>query len=172
MDSTDQQDMDNSVALPRYADGAGVQAFLVAQGTYVGGQTFSISYTNQAGVSGRTSQVVTSNTATAVGTLITSGVTAGNFGPFIPLQSGDTGIRSVQSITFSSSNGGIASLVLCKPIAQTIVRELASPVEKEYSNDAAAYPRIVDGAYLNFIGLPNGSMSGVSIEGVAEFCWK
>lgn len=172
MDSTDVQDFDNTVTIPRYATGDGVRAFLVAQGTYVGGQSFSISYTNQDGVSGRTSPTVASNTATSTGSLIGSGPNSLNFGPFIPLQSGDRGIRSVESITFSAANGGIAALVLCKPIAQTIIREVTAPVEKEYSNDAALYPRIQDGAYLNFIGMPNGSMSGVSIDGIAEFAWK
>lgn len=172
MDSTDVQSFDNTVTLPRYSNGDGVMAFLVAQGTYVGGQSFSISYTNQSGVSGRTSPLVTSNVATSTGSLIGSGPSALNFGPFIPLQSGDTGIRSVESITFSASNGGIAALVLCKPLAQTLIRELTAPVEKEYSNDAGLYPRIQDGAYINFIAMPNGSMSGVSIEGIAEFAWK
>lgn len=171
MDSTDVQTLDNAVTLPRYTDGKGVQAFLVAQGSYVGGQSFTISYTNEQGVSGRSS-TVTSNTGTTTGSLVTSGTGAGQFGPFFPLQSGDRGIRSVESIQFAASNGGIAALVLCQPIAQTMIREVTAPAEKEYSNDAAAYPRIVDGAYLNFIGLAAGSMSGVAVDGLADFAWN
>ena len=46
MDSTDVQPTDNTVTLPRYEDGKGVQMFVVAQYPYVGGVNFSVSYTN------------------------------------------------------------------------------------------------------------------------------
>lgn len=171
MDSVDIQDLENTVALPRYADGTGVRAMLVAQGNYVGGAQFSITYTNQAGVSGQVSPLVTSNAGTFTGSLITSGVTAGTMGWAIPLAQGDTGIRSVQSITFTAPNGGIAALVLVKPIATTMLREITAPVERDYFVDFASAPRIYDGAYLNFIALPNASIASAVITGLCDFVW-
>lgn len=173
MDSTDEQAMDNAVTLPRYQTGGGVMAFLVAQGSYAGGAQFSINYTNQAGISGRTSVLQTSNSATFAGTLVSSGAAAvsGAVGPFVSLQSGDSGIRSVEGITFLAPNGGIAALVLCKPLATANIREVTAPVERDYFLGSPSLPRVIDGAYLNFLALPNASLSAVPILGLAEFVW-
>jgi hypothetical protein len=174
MDSTDQQDLTNTTPLPRYESGAGVRAFLVAQGNYVGGADFFITYTNQDGVTGRVSPTINSNTATFTATLVSSSDTSSidkRIGPFIPLQSGDSGIRSVQSITFLSSNGGIAALVLAKTLGQHIIREQASPNEKNFIKDIMSAPRVRDGAFLNFLALPSGSLQSVAITGLADFVW-
>lgn len=170
MDSTDPQPLTNTVTLPRFTDGNGVNAFLVAQGSYTGGASFTISYTNQAGVSGRTSVAVTSNAATFAGSLVSSGPSGGT-GPFIPLQAGDTGIRSVESITFAAPNGGIAALVLCRSLATLMVREVTAPSERDFTVDMTLLPQVQDGAYLNFLALPNASLATVPILGMAEFAW-
>jgi hypothetical protein len=173
MDVTDPQDLVNSVPLPRYSTGAGVKAMLVATNPYVGGQTYTISYTNSDGVAGRTSIAMVSNTATTIGTLISGSSAVDNsYGPFIALQAGDTGIRSVEQITFSGSNGGLATLVLVKPLANTIIRERTAPVEVDYFKDTISMPRIYDGAYLNFIVLPMNSLATVPILGDATFIWS
>lgn len=173
MDVTDPQEFDNTVTLPRYTNGQGVQAMLVATNPYIGGQSYTISYTNQDGVSGRTSVTSVSNTATNIATLV-SGSSAVNDsqGPFIPLQSGDTGIRSVQSITFSGPNGGLAALVLVKPIATMYLIETTAPHERNYLIDMPSLPVIQDGAYLNFIILPSASIASGVITGLATFVWS
>jgi len=174
-DSTDTQALDNTVTLPRSTTGSGIRAILVAQGGYVGGAQFSITYTNQDGTSGRTSPLVTSNTATFAATLLTGGTAAGNSGPFIPLQAGDYGIRSVQSITFSSANGGISALVLVKPIAEIPITEVTATfvTPSEQANFLQEFngAQIEDGAYLNFLCLPNGSLSGGVLQGLLQTVW-
>lgn len=175
MDSTDEQTLTNSVSLPRYADGAGVQAFLVAQGSYVGGQAFTINYTNQSGVAGRVSQSVVTNNSTFTSTLVNAGIAAvaNGRGPFIPLQDGDTGIRSVQSITFLAPNGGIAALVLCVPLVNFNLRAITSPSEICYLSDRPELARVYDGACVNMIAMaPTGSLSGVPIFGELTFIWN
>lgn len=158
-DSTDEQFLDNTVTLPRYTDGRCVNAFVVAQGSYTGGAQFFINYTNQDGVSGRISQTCVSNTSTFSGTLISSGVAAGTFGWNIPLQNGDTGIRSVESFTFLAANGGIFALVLAVDIGAISIREANIPAEKDFFIDTgSAMPEIKDGAYLNFLALSNASI--------------
>lgn len=172
-DSTDEQILDNTVKLSRYVTGKNVKAFVVAQGSYVGGARFSMSYTNQDGVSGRISKFTTSNSSTFTSTLITCGTTAGSTGPFITLLDGDTGIRSVESFTFETANGGIFALVLCIPIATTTIREITAPVEKDFLLDTgASLPRIYDEAYLNFLVLPNASIAAAPIFGIAEIIWS
>ena len=171
-DSVDTQTLINSVTLPRYATGAGVQAYLVSQGSYTGGNQFYLNYTNSAGVSGRLSQVCTMNTAGTYGTLASAGVSAGNFGWYIPLAHGDSGVRSVQEITFLSGGGGIFSLVLCFPYGALTILEANVPAEKDFMIDHGLnMPIIEDGAYIHFLANPTGSLAAVPITGTAEIVW-
>lgn len=173
MDVTDPQEFNNTLTLPRYSTGAGVRAFLVATNPYIGGATVNINYTNQDGVAGRVSPNLVTNTATNIATLVSGGQSLGNsVGPFLPLQSGDTGIRSVQSITFSASNGGLAALVLCRPLARIHLREVTAPHEKNYLVDSPSLPIIQDGAYLNFLILPSATILSANIQGLATFVWS
>lgn len=175
-DDTGVQTFDNTVTLPRYTSGVGVQAMLVSQGSYTGNVTFTISYTNQDGVPGRTSPTATTNTAALAATIVNSGTAAGSRGPFIPLQSGDTGIRSVESITFGSPNGGILSLVLVKPIYDIGIEEVTAtfntPSQLENFFDTMSAEPIEDGAYLNFICLPNASLAAGVLTGMLVTTWR
>lgn len=172
MDSTDEQTLVNNVALPRYADGYGVQAFLVAVNPYIGGAPFYITYTNDKGESGRSSVVEVSNTATFIGTILHSGTAATSGRQFIRLAPGDTGIRSVQSITFLAPNGGLAALVLAKPIATLRTNETTAYCEYDFLTMKPMLPRIHDGAYLNMIVCPNGTMAAVPINGTMSVVWN
>jgi hypothetical protein len=171
-DSTDEQFLDNTVPLPRYTNGKGVSAFVVSQGSFVGGARFFINYTNQDGVPGRLSRVCTSNTSAVSGTLISSGVATGTFGWNIPLQNGDSGIRSVESFTFLGANGGIFALVLAKDLGHVAIREANVPAEKDFLMDTGLnMPEIQDGAYLNFIALSNSNINAQSFYGSLQIVW-
>ena len=95
--TTGAQALNNTVTLPRYANGAGVQAFLTPS-TVMGAATpnLSLGYTNSAAVASRATPAVLpiGNSAAAVTSVVHSGTGNGKFGPFIPLQAGDAGIRS------------------------------------------------------------------------------
>ncbi len=172
MDSTDEQIMDNTVTLPRYTTGEGVQAFLVASNPYVGGAAFQIKYTNSDGVPDRISKITVTNTSTFIGTLVNSHTGGANqYGCFIQLQAGDRGIQSVQSITFYATNGGLAVLVLVRPLATMMTRELTAWAEHDYITDKPSLPRIYDGAYLNFLAMPGGTIAAIPIIGEATFIW-
>jgi hypothetical protein len=166
---TSEQFLDNTVTLPRYSNGQGVRAFLVTQGTSTGSGVFTLKYTNQIGVSDRVSPATTCNSSGTAG-FLTNNVVSRNT-PFIPLQSEDTGIRSVESITFSVSNGGISSLVLVYPLAHMNLIDALTTSEKDFFKDAASMPRIQDGAYLNLISCSNGSINSVVRSGYLEFAW-
>ena len=171
MDNVDVQSTDNTTTLPRYTSGEGVQMFVVAQYPFIGGVNFRITYTNSDGVSGRSTGLVRCNNVANIASFIHSGSFANSFGAFLPLQSGDKGVRSVEDIQFLSPNGGLGAIVLVKPIYTTIIRELASPSESNCFKNSALLPKIEQGAYLNFLCLPNASISGVPITGIIKTIW-
>lgn len=172
-DSTDQQDMSNSATLPRYADGAGVQCMVVVTTPMAANAVATVSYTNQAGVAGRTStfQVIASTNVGVIASSSDSSGAAGSVGPFIPLASGDTGIRSIESITLASGAGGFFALVLVRPLAHLQLRENVTATEIMQLPQRATLPRVFDGAYLNFIYITNQTGTPTTLRGFVEFAW-
>lgn len=168
--ATDEQLLTNSTTLPRATDGVGVQMMAVVVAGQTGGQSFQVNYTNSAGVAGRISQTVTMNAQAVNGTIVTSSSTNSG-GPFIGLQNGDSGVRSVESVTMNGIDVGLFTLVLVKPLAQMSIRGIDAPVEVDYLIDFSQLPRVEDNAYLNFICHPGGTLSGAPIHGHAEFVW-
>jgi hypothetical protein len=166
------QEMVNTTTLPRYTTGAGVRMMAVNVAPTVGGGQFFVTYTNQAGVAGRVTPTQFCSAATNIATLTATTQAAGGFQPFIPLQDGDTGVRSVQSVTFTVANGGLMALVLVAPIRNLTLRDVNAPTEKESIRELPHAPRIYDGAYLNLIGMTTtGSIASGLIAGYAEFVW-
>lgn len=171
----DEQFLDNTTPLPRHVDGAGVQLMPVVVAGQTGGQPFTVSYTNQDGVAGRTTTSVLMSTQFVNGTILCSqngGATYPHAGPFLPLQGSDSGVRSVQSVTIGGiGDAGLFALVLVKPLAGIGLFEITAASETDYLLDTATLPEIADDAYLNFIALPTGTLSGAPIIGVIETTW-
>jgi hypothetical protein len=146
----------NSVAWPARdlngsTNGEGVYLAIelsTAGGT--GGPTITVSYTNSAGASGRT----------GVGILPTrTSAPAGHWFP-IGLEAGDTGVRSVQSVTFSVSWGtsGVLHLVAYRPVAMINFNAGAD----RYSADDAltlGMPQLWDNSVLQTVGVMAASAS-------------
>lgn len=99
-----------TAALTRYTSGEGVMAGAVIYTTVgTAGTAIRINYTNQSGTSGQistTTQIGATN-FNAAGTLIP-----------IPLAAGDTGVRSVESVTLDASTGTAGNFGIClfKPL--------------------------------------------------------
>lgn len=171
----DAQPLDNTLPLPRHADGRGVQMMPVTVAGHTGGQTFTVSYTNQDGAAGRISKTATMSTQFVNGTILNSqqsGAAYENNGPFLSLQTGDTGVRSVESVTIGGvGDVGLFALVLVKPLASIALRGTDAPVEIDYLTDMASIPVIEDDAYLNLLALPNGTLANAPIIGVIETTW-
>lgn len=171
------QFMDNVESLPRYVDGKGVQMMAVSLGSRSGGQTLQITYTNQDGVSGRvTPLIMCNNTSAVTGSLMnTSGTLAiQGSSPFLPLQGGDTGVRSVQSVCMISGvDTGIFALVLVKPLATTCFYDASTVSYKNHVSDSGLVPpKIENDAYINFIIVSNGVFSGQALSGYLNFIAK
>lgn len=161
-DDTDVQVMDNSVSLPRYASGEGVRAMLVSFAPMTAAAVVTVSYTNSDGVSGRTSSGAV--VPAALGGIVVSAAVPANgvpvatsnvCTPFLPLASGDKGMRSIESIQLSSAAGGFMTLVLVKPLARLTVLETGVMAEKMFGVDTTVFPEILSGAYLNIVAQIN-----------------
>lgn len=171
--NTDPQTMDNTLTLPRYTDGAGVQMMAVTISSRTGGQTFSVGYTNSAGVAGRTTGNVTQNAVAAPGSITTASTATPSGGnPFLPLQDADSGVRSVQSVTMNGADTGFFALVLVRPLATLMVRGIDAPYEKDLLLFGNELPVIADDAYLSAICQPNGSLSGLAVRGSLKAIWN
>lgn len=146
----------NSVAWPARdlngsTNGEGVYLAIEISTTMgTGGPTITVSYTNSAGTSGRT----------GVGILPTrTSAPQGHWFP-IGLQAGDTGVRSVQSVTFSVSWGtaGVLHLVAYRPVAMINFSAGAS----QYSADDAltlAMPQLWGNSVLQTVSVMTGNGS-------------
>ena len=175
--TNDVQTLTNSSSITRYTDGAGVRimAVSVAPNSGLSQPTFRVSYTNSSGVAGRTSATMTFNTATANGSIITNQTTSVvSTAPFIGLQAGDSGVRSIESVqVLTGSEVGLFALVLVKPILTGVLLEQTAPCELvPMTAQGMQAPRVYDDAYLNLICLPSGSLSGVSLHGELQTVWN
>lgn len=173
LDDGDAQVFDNTTTLPRYEDGDGVMAMLVAAAPTVGGGSFTFDYVNHAGEA-KTSPVQVCGTASSpIASIVTSQPgTAGGQGPFLTLASGDTGIRAVTGWTNLALNGGLGSLVLVKPIADHAIREINTASEITWIQQRAGAPVIEDGAYLNLIMNCAATVAAGTLAGRASFVWS
>ena len=175
MGTADEQPMDNTQTLTRYTDGEGVKimAVLVAPHGLVG-DTFFVTYTNQDGTAGRVTPLHTMTTGASInGTILTTQTAgAGRIGPFMALQGNDTGVRSIEAVQCTAGTDvGLFTLVLVRPLADFTVREITAPTERDFYLESQRMPVVVDDAYLNFITCPNGSLTGIPLNGDALFLW-
>ena len=174
--TTGAQTLNNTVTLPRYTNGAGVQAFLTPS-TVMGAATpnITLNYTNSAGTAGKATPVTlpSGNSAAAVTSVVYSGTGSGKYGPFIPLDAGDAGIRSVQSINLSASYvSGVLNLMLCRPLLTLPITTLGVTAERDLVNQFASMPRVYDGACLHWLMLAGAATPVASpLSGHLEFGW-
>jgi hypothetical protein len=149
----------------RYTNGEGVRAYLtVVTTTGATAHNLSMSYTDQAGNTGNSLPVTVACTASAITPHIThSGTAANNYGPFLPLASGDYGIRNVASVTLSAASGaGTAALVLAKPILTIPLTTVSVASERDFLNQIPSLPQIKDGACLTWLLFTGGAVAASS----------
>lgn len=179
------QEMTQTASLTRYTSGHGVMMMAVSQSASSAVGTFTVSYTNQDGTAGRTSSTTYTKVVSGGGTLVSStnnAVTGSQ--PFIELQAGDTGVRSVQSVTFSAAGGGLMAIVLVKPLmhfhcTQECRRTTSGNLE---SYGAASQVEsiihrqpveLIDGRVLGIVSLGNaGTLASSILTGVLETHWS
>ena len=122
---------------------------------------------------GRTTGPVAQNSVSVNGSIVTSDRANANArGPFLPLQVGDTGVRTIDTVTMHGADVGLFSLVLVKPLAQLQLRGIDAPVEVDYFTQFGQLPRIHDDAYLNFLACPSGSLAATTLHGDITVVWN
>lgn len=173
--TNDEQLLTNGVTLPRFTDGKGVQIMAVSVAASGGLQpTFTVNYTNSDGTAGRTSRLHTLSTNTFNGAVMSNNQTvAVSTMPFIGLQDGDTGVRSIESVTFvTGTDVGLLSFVLVKPLMSGVILEQTAASEKHCQPHDSVMPQIYDDAFLGIVSCPRGSLSGVAFHGEIETIWN
>jgi hypothetical protein len=172
--STDEQMMLAGASLPRYSSGDGVKIMVVSVAPRTGTQPFTIKYTNSEGITGRVTQTAYQASPTANGTILTCGF-ATNISNmlFMGLQSGDSGVRSIESITMGGLDVGLSTIVLVKPIANFCLNEQTAAVEVDFLTDRGlSLPKIEDDAYLNLACLTNGNIATTQFIGDIKVTWN
>jgi hypothetical protein len=164
--------------LPRYTNGARVRPFMWnTNATPMGAATpnLSIGYTNAAQTGSRATPTTLpiGKTAAANGLVLYSGNGSGKYGPFMPLQAGDTGVAQVDTVTISVSYvSGEFSIGLAVPLMALPATTLGVATEREFVNQFPSLPRIYDGANLQLL-MYSGANTATStpMMGHLEFAW-
>ena len=170
------QALTGTPSLTRYANGAGLRMFLTARATTgATAHNLSYSYTNQSATSGRVNPVTVACTASAiVPHIVHSGSAANNYGPFLPLASGDTGIQNVASVQLSAASGtaSTAALVLCRPLFTIPIAIAGLATEKDFLNQFPSLPKIPDGACITPLIFTGAALAAnTTIMGSVETLW-
>ena len=174
----------NTSVLTRYTSGAGLMCYLTYSTTVTtpATSTFTMNYTNSAGTGGRASpsQNISNTAGTgAIGALPLSGTlaVAGTYGPFINLQSGDSGVKIPYQVTIGTTQAsGVGVIVQCYPLA--CIPIVAGPgttvvaTARDFLFSMPTMPKIVDGACLNFLLYTSGAVvASTNLWGMLDFVW-
>ena len=178
----EQQDMVNTATIPRYTSGRVIAVGQSASSTL---GRFTFSYTNQDGVAGRTSQNHFTFVVAGGGQVVASSVqSAASFHPYLALQAGDSGVKSIESVTFTAGGGGLMALVIVQPLLECFVtqesrRTTSGNLEtygacNEFASVIHHRPRqIKDGAVINLFAAGHaGSLASSILAGVLETTWN
>ena len=145
----------NTAALTRHTSGVGVYAaaeIYTVIGTTV--TTITMTYTNSDGVGSRVSPAITFGGAGF-------GAGAGGVLRFIifPLQDGDKGVRSVQSVTVAASTGlaGNFGITLFKPLGVFSTPQLADKPNNILSSGVINIPQINPTACISLLATTNNA---------------
>lgn len=180
-DSTDQQDMTQAVSIPRYTSGR-VLAIAQSASSTIG--QFTMTYTNQDGVGGRISPNCFTQIVAGGGQSVNADISGGGFHPFVPLAAGDSGVQSIESVTFTAVGGGLMALVIVKPlltffVAEECRRETSGGLNSfgsstEYNSVIMGKPpEIKNGAILGLITkCQGGSLASSTLVGYLETVWN
>jgi hypothetical protein len=174
-DSTDTQDLDNTLTLPRYADGAGVMAVLVnhvapqlqaGDGTYTYTGSDNVQYTKPISVlNAGQNKVCSASGTTSIGAI---GMATNS-----PVR----GIKSVDAITFTTPPGGLFAIYMVRLLGTVANHDGLAVAEKIATEkcfcreNGMMMPVVHDGAWLGFFYRPNGGARSATLFGDLTFVW-
>lgn len=175
----EEQLLTNGITLPRYDSG---KVIAVAQSTSSTIGQFTFSYTNQDGTAGRVSQNNFAPVVSGGGQMLSASGTGASYNPFCTLQGADSGVQSIESVTFSAAGGGLMALVIVKPLfIGYVTQECRTSAGVAYGSadeflsliHFAGAVQVKDGAVLNIMCAGNaGSLASASMAGIIETVWN
>lgn len=166
--------------LPRYTNGAGVQAiYFNNNATALGAATpnLSLGYTNSVQATGRATPTVLpiGKTAASNSHIIYTGATGtGKYNYAMPLQSGDAGIAEINTIQNSTSYvSGEYSVAMYRELAQFPLSTLGLASEQNFVFGLPSMPRIYDGAALYWlVGSGVATPTNSAFSGYLNTVWN
>jgi len=165
--------------LPRYTNGAGVQAIIFnPAATAMGAATpnLALGYTNSAQATSRATPTVLpiGKTAASNSHILYTGATGtGKYNYMMPLQSGDSGIAEINTIQNSVNYvSGTYTVALVKEIGRFPLSTLGLASERNFLFEYPSMPRIYDGAALYFaLGSGVATPASSAISGLLTFIY-
>lgn len=166
--------------LPRYTNGAGVQAiFFNSNSTALGAATpnLSLGYTNSTQTASRATPTVlpVGKSAASNSHIIYTGATgAGKYNYNVPLQAGDAGIAEINTIQNASSYlSGEYSVALVRELCQIPLSTLGLASEQNFLFGLPSMPRVYDGAALYWlVGSGVATPTNSAFSGYLNFVWN
>jgi hypothetical protein len=160
----------------RYPEGEGLRMFVGAYATMgANAPTCTIQYTNSANVASRNATSFTSTAAATNGTILNSGNAAGKYGPFVPLQAGDTGVKDIVSLTWAGTAhaSGSVFIGLCKPLGMPIPVPATGLYNLvDFVNTLPSMPRLRNAQNVSFLLFGTGATtSGATVYVNFDYGW-
>jgi len=166
--------------LPRYTNGAGVQAIIFnPNSTALGAATpnLSLGYTNSSQTTSRATPTTlpVGKTAASNSLIVYTGATgAGKYNYTMPLQAGDAGIAEINTIQNATSYvSGEYTVALIKEITRLPLSTLGLASERNLLFEFPSLPRIYDGAALYWlVGSGVATPANSAFSGLLTFVWN
>jgi hypothetical protein len=154
------QTLVNGSSLTRYTTGAGLRSYVVltaANGANAAaidnGAGTGTEYVDQSGATSVHPGTLSLTASGIVGHVFHSGTAVNNTSFFLPLASGDTGIRSYNFFKFTaaSASAGTCALVIAKPLISIPIFQASAYSERNLLTHLPSLPVIQEGACLTWL---------------------
>lgn len=166
--------------LPRYTNGAGLQAIIFNPNSVAMGAAtpnLSLGYTNSTGTGSRATPTVLPIGKTAGSNsliLYTGAAGTGKYNYAMPRQGSDSGYAQIDTIQNSVSYvSGEYCVALVKPLGRFQITTQGVMAERNFRYEMGGMPRIYDGAAIYFlVGSTVLTPANASFTGALEFVWN
>lgn len=156
MNSSTRQTLNNTTTLTRYTNGKGLRSWLTITSTsgatahnIDNGAGTGTEYVDQDGNTAVHPGTISFTASAITPHIAHSGTAANNYGPFLPLASGDYGVRSYNYFKLSaSSTAGTAALCIGRPLATIPLTTTSILSERDLLNQLPSLPQVQDGACI------------------------
>lgn len=135
-------------------DFTNTELWIEAVTAFTGNQTIAVTYTNQAGVTGRTTGAIATGVAPGIARMLQ-----------LPLQAGDTGVQKIESVTSTISTVGTFNVLVLRRLWNGRVRIANDGDIHDFMK--TGMPQIFDSSALMCIVTPDSTATGLP-EIVAE----